>query len=214
MDMILETLEVGPLAVNCYVLGSRDGEEGAVIDPGADAEQIMRVIEDSGLSGKIRYILATHGHFDHVGAVKRLRDETSARFLMHKGDVELLDILKDQAEYFGCPDVEKPAVDGDVADGDTVSINGTEIKVIHTPGHSKGGVCYVVGDKVFVGDTLFAGSIGRTDFPGCSAEELVNSIRTGLLPLGDNVVVYPGHGPSTTIGDERRSNPFLAGSYL
>jgi glyoxylase-like metal-dependent hydrolase (beta-lactamase superfamily II) len=101
MDMILETLEVGPLAVNCYVLGSRDGEEGAVIDPGADADQIMRVIEDSGLSGKIRYILATHGHFDHVGAVKTLKDATSARFLIHKGDVELLDILQDQASYFG-----------------------------------------------------------------------------------------------------------------
>ncbi len=214
--MILETLEVGPLAVNCYVLGSREGGGGVVIDPGADADEIMKVVEACGLSGKIRYILATHGHFDHVGAVKTLKDATSARFLIHKGDVELLDILKDQAAYFGCPDVERPEVDDYVADGDTIDLDGTEIKVVHTPGHSKGGVCYIVGDgdRVFVGDTLFAGSVGRTDFPGCSADELVNSIRTKLLPLGDEVVVYTGHGPSTTIGDERRSNPFLAGLHF
>ncbi len=214
--MILETLEVGPLAVNCYVLGSREGGEGAVIDPGADADEIMKVVEACGLSGKIRYILATHGHFDHVGAVKTLKDATSARFLIHRGDVELLDILKDQAAYFGCPDVERPEVDGYVADGDTIDLDGTEIKVVHTPGHSKGGVCYIVGDgdRVFVGDTLFAGSVGRTDFPGCSAEELVNSIHVKLLPLGDEVVVYTGHGPSTTIGAERHSNPFLAGLHF
>ncbi|MCB7128693.1 MAG: MBL fold metallo-hydrolase [Candidatus Brocadiales bacterium] len=211
--MILETLEVGPLAVNCYVLGSREGGEGVVIDPGDEPEEIIRAVAEHKLLGKIRYILATHGHFDHVGATKKLKEELpSARFLIHKLDVELLDILKDQAGYFGCPEVEKPHVDGYVADGDTISFDGIDLKVAHTPGHSSGGVCYLTDGKAFVGDTLFAGSVGRTDFPGCSAEELVNSIRGKLLPLGEDVVVYPGHGPSTTIGEEMRSNPFLTGS--
>ncbi len=212
--MILETLEVGPLAVNCYILGPQRGGEGVVIDPGAEPEVIEKAIESCGLSGKIRYILATHCHFDHVGAVKELKEITSARFFIHKGDVELLDSLEDQASFFGCPEVERPEVDGFVADGDTIDLNGLELKVAHTPGHSKGGVCYLTDDKVFVGDTLFAGSVGRTDFPGCSAEELIGSIRKKLLPLGEDVAVYPGHGPSTTIGRERRSNPFLTGQLF
>ncbi|HCN18935.1 MAG: MBL fold metallo-hydrolase [Planctomycetes bacterium RIFCSPHIGHO2_02_FULL_50_42] len=209
--MILETLEVGPLAVNCYVLGSRDGGEGVIIDPGDEPDEIMRVVKAHRLSGKIRYILATHGHFDHVGAAKRLKELTSAPFLIHKNDLELLDILEEQAGYFGCPEVEKPHVDRFVVDGDVISFDNIELRVAHTPGHSKGGVCYLTEDRVFVGDTLFAGSVGRTDFPGCSSEELANSIRSKLLSLGDGVKVYPGHGPTTTIGRERRSNPFLVG---
>lgn len=209
--MILKTLEVGPLAVNCYILGSRKGGEGVIIDPGGEPDKIMRVVEAKGLLGNIRYILATHGHFDHIGAAKRLEELTSAPFLIHKNDLELLDILEDQARYFGCPEVEKPHVDRFVADGDVISLDNIELRVVHTPGHSKGGVCYLTEDKAFVGDTLFAGSVGRTDFPGCSSEELVNSIRNKLLTLEDGVEVYPGHGPPTTIGQERRSNPFLVG---
>ncbi|MFQ5957347.1 MAG: MBL fold metallo-hydrolase [Candidatus Brocadiales bacterium] len=208
--MILETLEVGPLAVNCYILGSREGGEAAVIDPGADPDNIMRVLEARGLLGNVKYILATHGHFDHVGAAKRLKELTSAPFLIHKGDLELLDSLEEQARYFGCPMVEKPSVDRFIADGDTISFDNIKLRVAHTPGHSKGGVCYLTEDKAFVGDTLFAGSVGRTDFPGCSFEELATSIQKKLLPLGDDVEVYPGHGPSTTIGSEKRSNPFLS----
>ncbi|MFQ5863508.1 MAG: MBL fold metallo-hydrolase [Candidatus Brocadiales bacterium] len=209
--MILETLEVGPLAVNCYILGSREGGEAVVIDPGGDPDDIMRVLEARGLSGNVRYILATHGHFDHIGAATRIKEKlTSAHFLIHKGDLGLLDSLEEQARYFGCPTVEKPSVDRFVTDGDTISFDDIKLVVAHTPGHSKGGVCYLTEDKAFVGDTLFAGSVGRTDFPGCSSEELITSIRKKLLPLGDDVEVYPGHGPPTTIGNERRSNPFLA----
>lgn len=208
--MILETLEVGPLVVNCYILGSRKGGEAVIIDPGDDPDDIMRVLEAHGLSGNVRYILATHCHFDHIGAASRLKELTSAPFLIHKGDMDLLDSLEEQARYFGCQTVEKPSVDRFVSDGDTISFDNLELRVAHTPGHSKGGVCYLMKDKVFVGDTLFAGSVGRTDFPGCSFEELAASIQKKLLSLGDDVEVYPGHGPPTTIGNERRSNPFLA----
>lgn len=212
--MILETLEVGPLAVNCYILGSREGGEAVIIDPGADPDNIMRVLEAHGLLGNVRYILATHGHFDHVGAANRIKELTSAPFLIHKGDMGLLDSLEEQARYFGCPTVEKAPVDRFVTDGDTISLDNIKLRVAHTPGHSKGGVCYLMEDKAFVGDVLFAGSIGRTDFPGCSFDELITSIRKKLLPLGDDVEVYPGHGPSTTIGEEKRSNPFLAGLHF
>ncbi len=208
--MILETLVVGPLGVNCYILGSREGGEAVVIDPGADPDNIMEVLEASRLAGNVRYILATHCHFDHVGAAKRLKELTSAPFLIHKGDLELLESLEEQAGYFGCPTVEKPSVDRFINDGDIISFGDIKLEVAHTPGHSKGGVCYLTGDKAFVGDTLFAGSVGRTDFPGCSFEELSASIRNKLLCLEDDVVVYPGHGPSTTIGTEKRTNPFLA----
>lgn len=208
--MILERLEVGPLAVNCYIIGSKEGGEAAVIDPGGNPDDIMSVLETYGLSKNLRYILATHGHFDHIGAAQRLKELTSAHFLIHRGDLELLDSLDEQASYFGCQAVDRPSVDMFVEDGDEIVIGDIILQVAHTPGHSRGGVCYITEGKAFVGDTLFAGSVGRTDFPGCSFEELVASIQKKLMCLEDAVEVYPGHGPPTTIGEERRSNPFLA----
>lgn len=207
--MILERLVVGPLAVNCYILGCRETREAVVIDPGDNPEGIMKMLEDKRLS--LRYILATHGHFDHVGAVRRLQESTRAPFYIHKEDLGLLENLEEQAQFFGCPGVERPLVDKFVDDGDVIIFGKNSLKVLHTPGHSRGGVCYLTAGMVFVGDVLFAGSVGRTDFPGCSSEVLLASIRDKLLGLGDNTRVYPGHGPPTSIGAEIRSNPFLVG---
>lgn len=210
--MIVARLVVGPLSVNCYLLGCESTKEAVVIDPGDNPEEIMKIIENKGLS--LRHILATHGHFDHVGAVRRLQVLTSAPFSIHKEDLGLLESLQEQAEFFGCTGVERPSVDRFIDEGDTVQIGKGILSVLHTPGHSRGGVCYLMDGMVFVGDTLFAGSVGRTDFPGCSQQVLLESIRDKLLPLGNEMKVYPGHGPSTTLGIEARTNPFLVGMSM
>ena len=205
--MIIKNVVVGPLEVNCYIIGCEESMEAAIIDPGGDADKIISVIQNEGL--KPEFIMNTHAHFDHVGAVRAIQEHFKIDFLLHKDDLFLIEHLDEQVMQFGLDRVAKPEVNKFVKNGDNVSLGKLSIKIIHTPGHTPGGVCYYVDNNVFVGDTLFAGSIGRTDFPGSSYEQLIHSIKENLFSLGDSVVVYTGHGPSTSIGNEKTHNPFL-----
>lgn len=205
--MIIENIVVGPLEVNCYILGCDDTREAVIIDPGGDADEIIKAVEKGKFIPKL--IINTHAHFDHVGGVKVIQDHFKIDFLLHKDDLFLIENLDEQATSFGLDRIPEPDVNKFVNDGDKISLGQKVIKVIHTPGHTPGGVCYYVDNSVFVGDTMFAGSIGRTDFPGSSYETLIKSIKERLFPLGDSVTVYSGHGPSTTIGNEKSHNPFL-----
>ncbi len=210
--MIRKHLVVGALMVNCYILGSRKGGSCVVIDPGGDTDEIEKVLDEDEL--RVKYIMLTHGHVDHVGAVWHLESNRGGEVLMHKGDMSLLEGVEMQAMTFGLPPTGKPRVDRYIEEGDRIGVEDILIDIIHTPGHSPGGVAYRCGKHLFVGDTLFAGAIGRTDLPGGSFEELLRSVREKLFPLGDDMNVYPGHGPSTTIGEERLTNPFFSGMFV
>ena len=205
--MIIKNIVVGPLEVNCYILGCEDTKEAAIIDPGDNADEIISNIEKEGLNPK--FIINTHAHFDHIGGVKVIQDHFKIDFILHEGDLFLVENASEQATAFGLKPISKPEVNKNVTNGEKVILGNKFITVIHTPGHSPGGVCYYSGNNVFVGDTLFTGSIGRTDLPGGSYDTLINSIKENLFPLGDSTIVYPGHGPSTTIGNEKEHNPFL-----
>jgi len=204
----LTSLVVGPLLTNCYILTCGD-HEALVIDPGGDAEAIIESLRRSGL--QVRYILATHAHFDHVGAIKALQDAFEGETLLHRADLPLLENLVAQGASFGIRPGPVPRVDRFVEEGELLSLGraNDRIQVIHTPGHSPGGISFVALGMAFVGDTLFAGSIGRTDLPGGCHQVLLDSIRRKLLSLEDRVLVFPGHGEVTTIGQERKTNPFL-----
>lgn len=205
--MIIKSVVVGPLDVNCYLLGCEDTKVAAIIDPGDNADEIIKIIDNEGLNPK--FIINTHAHFDHISGVKAVQERYKIDFFLHKEDLFLVESASEQAAAFGLSHIPKPEVDKFVNNGDTISLGDKVINVIHTPGHSPGGTCYHIENNVFVGDTMFAGSIGRTDLPGGSYETLINSIKERLFPLGDNTIVYPGHGPSTTIENERKHNPFL-----
>lgn len=206
-DLIIKTLAVGPIQANCHILGCEETLEAAVIDPGDEPDRILTALAESSLTAKL--IINTHGHFDHVSANKRLKEVTGAPILIHFLDAPMLDQLSSSAAAWGFTADNSPKPDKELNDGDEVVFGHTTLKVIHTPGHTPGGISLYAPDFVFVGDTLFAGSIGRTDFPGGSFETLKESIRKKLFGLGDHVKVYTGHGPSTTIGEERRANPFV-----
>lgn len=205
--MILESLEVGPIMANCYILGCEETREAAVIDPGGDADRILQVIDDLGL--KVKLIINTHGHFDHVGANKRLKEATGAPILIHEGDASMLSHLSAAASSFGLSVENSPAADQMPGDGDILTFGNITLKVIHVPGHSPGGIALKAEDSVFVGDTLFSGSIGRTDLPGGDYNQLIASVRMKLFSLPDETKVYCGHGPATSIGREKRYNPFF-----
>ncbi|MCD6185865.1 MAG: MBL fold metallo-hydrolase [Deltaproteobacteria bacterium] len=204
--MLIKNLTVGPIMANCYIVGCEETGEAVVIDPGAEADIILLSLAESKL--KVKYIINTHGHFDHVGANKRLKEATGADILIHPLDAPMLADLAENAAAWGLTSDNSPPPDRTVEDGDTVSFGNITFKIIHTPGHSPGGISIYSDGCVFVGDTLFAGSIGRTDFPGGSHETLIASIRNKLFVLEDDVKVYPGHMGMTTIGQERRYNPF------
>ena len=205
--MIIKCLPVGPIMANCFILGCEETLHAAVIDPGDEADRILTSLAESQLT--LDYIINTHGHFDHVGANKRLKDASNAPILIHALDAPMLNQLAAEASAWGLTTENSPAPDRTIDEGDTVSVGNITLTVIHTPGHTPGGVSLKTQGHVFVGDTLFSGSIGRTDFPGGNFETLKASIQKKLFALDDDVQVYTGHGPQTTIGQERRYNPFV-----
>ena len=205
--MIIKKLTVGPIQANCFILGCKETREAAVIDPGDEADRILRALTEAKLI--LKYIINTHGHFDHAGANARLKSVTGAEILIHKLDAYMLDQLSASAALFGVAAVNSPPADRTQEDGDNISFGKITLQVIHTPGHTRGGISLHAEGAVFVGDTLFAGSVGRTDLPGGSAQTLKESIRNRLFTLGDEVTVYPGHMGNTTIGEEKKHNPFV-----
>lgn len=205
--MIIKKLEVGPIMANCFIVGCENTKEAVVIDPGDDADRILMTLAKSGL--KVMYLINTHGHFDHVGANKRMKDVTGAKLAIHPDDEPMLDRLSQSAMMFGLSAEDSPPADILLKDGDEIKFGDISLTVIHTPGHSKGGICLFTKGHLFAGDTLFQGSIGRTDLQGGDYDALIASIKNRLLPLDDDTVVYTGHGPETTIGSEKQMNPFL-----
>ena len=205
--MFIETLEVGPFAENCYVVGCEATNEGVIIDPGDEIDRILEKV--ATLKLEIKYILITHAHLDHVKELSTLKNEIDVPVLMHRDDQFLLDGLPMQASAFGMTVSAIPKIDKYIAEGDTIQFGDIIFRVLHTPGHSPGNVSFVTRETAFVGDVLFSGSIGRTDLPGGDFALLIQSIKTKLFPLGDDIVIYSGHGPATTIKKEKETNPFL-----
>lgn len=205
--MICETLVVGPLSVNCYVLGDRKALEGIVIDPGGDAGRIIDTIK--ALHLKVVAIVNTHAHFDHVGALNEVREYTGAPFMIHGDEAKVLEMAEASAAIVGLRLPQPKPADRLLQEGDEVRAGTLALRVLHTPGHTPGGICLLEGENVFVGDTLFQGSIGRVDFPGGDYGTLMRSIQDKLMPLPDETIVHSGHGPATTMGAEKRLNPFL-----
>ena len=199
---------VGPLACNCYVVGEEETRRAIVIDPGGDAEELAGEIVSQGLT--ITAIVATHAHFDHIIAAEQLRALTGAPFMLHDDDIPMLDWMQESGRLFlGVELPPPPEVDTSAREGDRIKAGSVELEVVHTPGHSPGSISLVTSDGVFSGDTLFAGSIGRTDLPGGDGQSLLDAVRTKLFALDESLMVYPGHGPTTTLGAERASNPFV-----
>ncbi|MDR3741332.1 MAG: MBL fold metallo-hydrolase [Terracidiphilus sp.] len=207
--MILETFPVGPLQCNCTILGDEAAGEAIVIDPGEEVGRIHRRLQTLGL--RLKQIIITHGHIDHVGGALRLRQLTGAPILMNEADLEQLALMDKQAAWLGVATPETAPPDESLADGATVGLDAYQAKVLHTPGHTQGSVClhFAPLNLLIAGDTLFAGSIGRTDLPGGNTAQILDSIHSRLLMLPDSTKVIPGHGSSTTISAERRSNPYL-----
>lgn len=207
--MIFKSLEVGPLSVNCYIVACEQSLEGVVIDPGGDVEMIISLVDQLGL--KIHTIINTHGHFDHLGGNRKALEAFGAKLLIHQADAPMLSRSAEVALRYGLQGENSPEADAFLVDGMVVIFGTGRMKVLHTPGHTLGGCCLYFEDEriVITGDTLFADSIGRTDLPGGSHEQLLESIRTKLFTLPDEVTAYPGHGPQTTIGHEKSCNPYF-----
>jgi glyoxylase-like metal-dependent hydrolase (beta-lactamase superfamily II) len=207
--MILETFPVGPLQCNCTILGDEEAGEAIVIDPGDEVTAIHRRLSTLGL--KLKQILITHAHIDHIGGALKLKRLTGAPILLNQDDLPQLKIMAMQAAWLGIDTPETAPPDESLSDGLTVGLARYPAQVIHTPGHTQGSVClhFAPLNLLIAGDTLFAGSIGRTDLPGGNPHQILDSIRDRLLPLPGETRVLPGHGPATSIGTEERSNPFL-----
>ena len=200
--------EVGPLACNCYVVGDPVTKEAIVIDPGGDAADLIEALETQQLA--VTAIVATHAHFDHLIAAEAVREHTGAPFYMHQADHPLLDWFQESALMFlGLETGPPPEVDTSTSEGDVLKAGSAGLSVLHTPGHSPGSIVLVGEHAVFSGDTLFAGSVGRTDLPGGDTKTLVDAVKNKLFTLEGDLPVYPGHGPATTLERERVSNPFV-----
>ena len=207
--MIHEILPVGPLQCNCSIIGDEGTREAMVIDPGDDIKNILALIARHRL--QVKQIVITHAHIDHVGGAMKLRAATGAPILLNQNDYALLKMLDMQAAWVGMPVPGKVEIDRSITAGETVAAGSHTAQILHTPGHTEGSIClyFIAEKKLIAGDTLFAGSIGRTDLPGGSMQKIMRSLHDTVLALPDETVVVPGHGPLTTIADERESNPFL-----
>ena len=207
--MIHEILPVGPLQCNCSIIGDENTREGMVIDPGDDISDVLAIVKKHKL--QVKQIVITHAHIDHIGGAMKLRALTGAPILLNQNDYALLKMLDIQATWIGVPDPGKVEIDRSVTTGETVSAGAHTAQVLHTPGHTEGSICLYFENekKLIAGDTLFAGSIGRTDLPGGDMQKIMRSLHGTVLALPDETVVVPGHGETTTIGEERESNPFL-----
>jgi hydroxyacylglutathione hydrolase len=207
--MIHEILPVGPLQCNCSVIGDETTREAMVIDPGDDIEDVLALVRKHNL--QVKQIVITHAHIDHVGGAMKLKKVTGAPILLNQNDYALLKMLDVQAAWIGMPAPGEVKIDQSLAEGDRIGAGSLSAQILHTPGHTEGSIClyFAPEKKLIAGDTLFAGSIGRTDLPGGSYKKIISSLHEQVLALPDDTVVIPGHGPLTTIGEERESNPFL-----
>lgn len=204
--MKIKKFEVGPLLVNCYVVYNEKTKDAFIIDPGDEPDLVVDFIKEENLY--IKYIICTHGHFDHIGAVKELKDETGAKIILHKEEIEIYKNSPEVARlFFGMEIESQPEPDQLIEDGETLLIFGREVKFIHTPGHSPGSISIYLNGYLFTGDTLFAGSVGRTDLIGGNMQKLLSSLKK-LATFPPDTVVLPGHGPKTKIEFEKKSNPF------
>ena len=208
--MIHEILPVGPLQCNCSIIGDEQTHEAMVIDPGANISAVMQIVQEHQLT--VKQIVITHAHLDHIGGAMQLRKLTGAPILLNQNDSALLKMLDVQAAWLGMQTPGKVEIDSSLTTGDKLKVGSLEAHVLHTPGHTQGSICLLFAPEktLIAGDTLFAGSIGRTDLPGGNPHQIIRSIHELLLPLADDTRVITGHGPETTIGEERESNPFLS----
>lgn len=208
--MIHEILPVGLLQCNCSVIGDEASHEAMVIDPGDNVQEILAILQKHSL--QVKQIVITHAHIDHVGGAMKLRAATGAPILLNQNDYALLKMLDMQAAWIGMPNPGKVEIDHSITTGESLSAGSLTASVIHTPGHTEGSIClyFPAQKKLIAGDTLFAGSIGRTDLPGGDTQKIMRSLHNIVLSLPDETLVVPGHGELTTIGEERETNPFLA----
>jgi hydroxyacylglutathione hydrolase len=208
-QIVHEILPVGLLQCNCSIIGDTSSGECMVIDPGSEIEKIMSIVRERAFT--VKQIVVTHGHIDHVAGAMQLKKLTGAPILMNKNDDQQLKLLDIQATWIGVPTPGEVTIDQSISSGDTVKAGNLEATVMHTPGHTEGSTClhFSAEKKLIAGDTLFAGSIGRTDLPGGSFDKILKSLHHTVLALPDETVVIPGHGPVTSIGEERETNPFL-----
>lgn len=208
MGLWLKSLVTGELKVNCYLLACPETRQAMVIDPGGESRRILEILRENDFT--LKMVINTHGHFDHVGGNRALLEATGAELLLHPADAAILQGAPDHAAMFGCRPIDpSPKPTRFLDDNEEVALGELRLKVLHVPGHSPGGICLLTDGRLFSGDTLFAGSIGRTDLPSGDQAALMRALRDRVLTLPDETLVYPGHGPETTIGRERRHNPFL-----
>lgn len=205
--MQVKRLPVGALAANCYLVWCEETKDALVIDPGGEGQSILEEIKKEGLN--VKYVVNTHGHMDHIAANTEVLENTGAKLAIHQEDVSLLNDPEQNLSLYMGREYTCQAPDLVLNDGDQLTVGKEVLVVLHTPGHTKGSISLKGNGVIFSGDTLFEGSIGRTDFPGGSYRDIIASIKNKILPCGDDYVVYPGHGPATTVKDEKLNNPFL-----
>ena len=206
-NLLVHQLSVGPLQVNCFVVACQRTREAMVIDPGEDGPRILQLAESNGY--QVKKIVNTHGHFDHIGANQPVKEATGAVLMMHEADLPLLQNARNHAQAYGLTVSPSPDPDKFLNEGDVFSVGEQSFSIFHVPGHSPGSICLLSDGHLFVGDVLFAGSIGRTDLPGGDFDALVEGVREKLFRLPAETIVHPGHGPDTTIGREKQMNPFV-----
>lgn len=209
--MIFETLVVGPLDVNCFIMACEKTKKGIVIDPGDNIDDILNIVQKNNIT--VTEIVATHGHFDHIGRVTSIKEKTGAPFTIHKADMFMVEGLVEIASFLDIDTDPAPEVDRFIDEGDTITFGTETLNILHVPGHAPGNVAFTWPGHAIVGDTVFAGSIGRTDLEGSDPQVLMDSICNKILTLPDETILHPGHGPNTTVAQEKRANPFLTSGF-